>query len=138
MTFVPIHGGCLCGAICYVITEAPQFHLLCLCGECQTIGGGYGVGSLIAANSAFQIEKGHEHLVEFVLPDSEVVRRFCRICGTHVTASNGGRPVIAVHAGTCQSTTFKPQVAIWCESKKPFHAGAIPAGVHQFDQYPPS
>ena len=60
------------------------------------------MGSLVIPKDSLRIDKGAEQLKDFTLPDSatNVVRSFCRTCGTHVTAHNGSHPFIAVNAGT--------------------------------------
>ena len=87
----------------------------------------------------YNVDSGEENLQDFSVPDSKVavVRRFCKTCGTHLMASNGAHPVVAFNAGTLDDVElFKPQVAIWCQSKRAHHC--FPEGVPQFDQYPPS
>jgi hypothetical protein len=138
---VAINGGCLCGGVRYTVTQPPAYSLMCICTQCQAVGGGFGVGSIIVPNNAVAVEKGEEQLQGFKLDSSAstnpnpITRCFCRICGTHVLAKSS-HPVTAVHAGTLDDPAlFKPQVALWCQSKRACHA--FPEGVAQFDQYPP-
>jgi hypothetical protein len=131
-------GKCLCGSVVYSLTAQPVASLVCLCTQCQTIAGGFGVGSVVIPVGGLIVESGSELIAEFVLPGSSVglLRRFCKICGTHLFALNPKHPVVAVHAGTLsESASFSPQVVIWCQSKREYHRFA--EGVPQFEQYPP-
>ncbi len=137
--FSSFGGGCLCKAVKYTIIKAPIASLICLCSQCQTIAGGFGVGSVIVPKDGVIIVAGDDNLVDFIVPGSttQVVRRFCKTCGTHMFASNAAHPVTAVHAGTlAESDHFNPQVVIWCQSKRPYHR--FSDGLPQFEQYPPS
>jgi len=131
-------GGCLCGAIKYTISKSPITSIICLCTQCQTIAGGFGVGSDIVPKDALTVNEGLESLVDFVIPGSTkaVLRQFCKTCGTHLFAAKPEYPVTAVHAGTLnEPARFHPQVAIWCQSKRPYHR--LPDDLLQFEQYPP-
>ena len=109
---------------------------MCICTQCQTIGGGFGCGSAVVPKDSLTFTQGEDQLLDFTIPgDKAVVRRFCKACGTHVTASNEAHPVVAVNAGTLANLDFCPQVAIWCQSKKAIHN--FPEGLPQFAQYPP-
>eukprot|EP00658_Telonema_sp_P-2_P028662 TRINITY_DN21921_c0_g1_i1.p1 TRINITY_DN21921_c0_g1~~TRINITY_DN21921_c0_g1_i1.p1 ORF type:complete len:142 (+),score=8.64 TRINITY_DN21921_c0_g1_i1:181-606(+) len=133
-----MRGGCLCGAVRYTVAEPPSYQLICVCSQCQVIGGGFGVGSVVVPKEALMVEPGRENLCDFSVPESSVavVRQFCRTCGTHLFASNATFPVVAVHAGTLSDPAlFVPQVALWCQSKRAWHR--LPEGVAEFDQYPP-
>mmetsp|Transcript_55602 Transcript_55602/g.113656 ORF Transcript_55602/g.113656 Transcript_55602/m.113656 type:complete len:143 (+) Transcript_55602:55-483(+) len=134
----PFLGKCLCGGVTYKVSAAPVTSLMCICTECQTIGGGFGVGSVVAPQEAVTVETGSDLLQEFQMSGSTkgVTRRFCKTCGTHVFANNPAYPLMAVHAGTLDDASkFEPKVAIWCQSKRVWHR--IPEEVPQFDQYPP-
>ena len=132
-------GGCLCGRVRYGV-GAPVYQLICLCGQCQKIGGGFGVGSIVVPKGSITIEEGEEQLQNYAVESGGsgkgVIRRFCKHCGTHVFAENAEHPVTAITAGTLDDANlFKPDVAIWCESKRSFHR--LPEGLPEFDQYPP-
>jgi hypothetical protein len=110
-----------------------------MCTQCQTIAGGFGCGSIVAAKGTVVIEEGELELKSYMVPESAaaVTRRFCGVCGTHVMASNPSHPVTAVSAGTLDDKGyFKPQVAIWCQSLQPHHT--LPPSLPQFPQYPPA
>ena len=131
-------GGCLCGSVVYTVTGNPVASIVCLCTQCQTIAGGFGVGSVIVPKDSVAIEGG-DLLVNFEMPGSSkgVIRRFCKVCGTHVFASSPGHPVTAVHAGTLkEADRFQPQAVIWCQSRRPYHR--FSDDLPQFAQYPPA
>ena len=138
---VVINGGCLCGAVRYNVTQSPAYQLICLCTQCQALGGGFGVGSIVVPNESVEVAgTGVEHLQDFKVAGStnpnSITRFFCLTCGTHVMAKSN-HPLVAVHAGTLDDPSlFQPQVAIWCQSKRDYHC--LPESVAQFDQYPPA
>jgi hypothetical protein len=135
----PTKGACLCGGVAYTITAPLISSIICLCTQCQTLAGGFGVGSVIVPNGGIVVDAGSELLVNFEVPGSTkgVVRRFCKVCGTHVFAANTSYPVTAVHAGTLADPgTFMPQAVIWCQSRRAYHR--FPDGLPLFDQYPPA
>lgn len=132
-----LKGGCLCGSVKYTLNQPALYQLACICTQCQKIGGGFGVGSLIVPKGSVEIE-GTEHVKEFTLPDSttKIVRQFCSNCGTHLFAYGNTHPVTAVHGGTLDDpSNFNPQVVIWGQSKRPYHC--FKESVPIFDQYPP-
>lgn len=130
-------GGCLCGEVRYSVGPA-TYQLMCLCDQCQKIGGGFGMEVFVVPMESVTVEKGEGFIQDFVIKGSDkgVVRRFCKNCGTHIMASNSALPVMGVCAGTLDDhTLIKPDVAIWCQSKRSYHR--VPEGVPEFDQYPP-
>jgi hypothetical protein len=130
-----MEGGCLCKSVRYVISQAPVGSVSCQCTDCQYVGGGFGVASVVALKAAFDITKGGELLKEHELPETGVVRTFATCCGTHVTACNRVHPKWrSVHAGTLDDKRgFRPAVGIWCKNKASFFSLDVPC----FDEYPP-
>ena len=85
--FTPFRGGCLCGAIRYSVHEPPAYQLLCLCTDCQAVGGGFGTGSMVVPATSIRMEQGT--LTTFIKPDRpNLKRQFCATCGTQVLATN--------------------------------------------------
>lgn len=132
-----LSGSCLCESVKYTLTQPAAYQLACICTQCQKVGGGFGVGSLIVPKGSVEIT-GNENVKEFVIPGSEkaIVRQFCSNCGTHLFAFGNTHPVIAVHGGTLTDpSNFNPQIVIWGKSKRPYHS--FNENVPVFDEYPP-
>jgi len=51
-------GSCLCGAIAYSYTGAPQVTALCHCTDCQKWSGGAYTSNVVVRRSDFKVTKG--------------------------------------------------------------------------------
>lgn len=69
--------------------------------------------------------------------ENAVTRRFCGVCGTHLTTQRPGLPDTVLKVGTLDDPAQYggPAIAIFCEEKAGFHQ--IPDGVPTFDTLPP-
>ena len=135
--FQPFNGGCLCGAVRYTITQPAVFQCLCVCTDCQAVGGGFGTGCYIIDKDALKIDSGEDCLTDFIKADiPQMTRKFCKICGTHVYGLSTKQPTMTgISVGTMdQLDLFQPQVAYWCRSIRKFYH--LPEGLQKFDQQP--
>ena len=55
---LPQTGGCLCGALRYEITEAPQMVYTCHCTDCQRLTSSAFSMAIVVADGAFQLTRG--------------------------------------------------------------------------------
>ena len=74
-------GGCLCGAVRYLLREAPEGFGACHCTICQRISGG--------VNMAFNVEAGGIEItgleaVRTYRSSDWAERSFCGICGANL------------------------------------------------------
>ncbi|MCP4899300.1 MAG: GFA family protein [bacterium] len=94
---VPVTGGCLCGAIRYESTEAPELVGFCHCRMCQKATGGLFLIFADFEADAFKFTRGEPRYYR----SSEIATRgFCPDCGTPVTFQYDGDAGPAVGVGT--------------------------------------
>ena len=94
---VPVTGGCLCGAIRYESTEAPELVGYCHCRMCQKATGGLFLSFADFAGETFRFTSGEPRYYR----SSEIATRgFCPECGTPITFTYDGDTGPAVGVGT--------------------------------------
>jgi hypothetical protein len=117
-TITPINaaGGCLCGAIRYRITAAPQVTSYCHCKSCRLASGAPAVAWVVLPRDGFVIERGSP--VGF-RSSPQVERTFCSSCGTSLTYRHDDSPdSIDLHTATLDDPdAFPPTREIWLEHK---------------------
>ena len=85
----PAEGGCLCGAIRYRVTGAPEKVLVCHCPDCRRAAGAQSVAWLILVVDDFEWCAG-EPATHASSPG--VRRTFCGTCGTTLGWERSDRP----------------------------------------------
>jgi hypothetical protein len=130
-------GRCYCGELRYDAGGAPMFAAQCHCRECQYISGG-GPNFVVGMPSAeFRYTKGAPKVFRRADLERPAAREFCPECGTHVltrVASNEAMVVLKVGTLDDQDAFAGPQMAIWTDDKRPWHA--IPEGATTFPRFP--
>ena len=124
--WVPVEGGCLCGAVRYRV-EAPALctnHCHCLmCRKTQAAL--IGSWSRVPRESIV-IEKGEEALTTY-RSSEPCIRRFCRHCGGQLFYEHSGEPdaywyTLATLDGGAHPGHARDQLKHVCvESKPPWH-----------------
>jgi hypothetical protein len=110
-----VTGGCLCGAVRYEVSVEPLFTRLCWCRLCQYVAAGNATVNTFFPSAAFSIT-GELRDYRSVADSGNVMhRRFCPVCGIHVTTASEARPhLVAVRAGTLDDASrVKPVASIW-------------------------
>ncbi len=74
-------GGCLCGAVRYVVRDAPATFGACHCTMCQRVSGGVNMSFSVPAG---QIEITGAGNVRSYQSSAEAARSFCGICGSNL------------------------------------------------------
>ncbi len=77
----PRSGGCLCGAVRYVLRNAPDSFGACHCTMCQRISGGVNLSFAIPAD---EIEISGQGAVRSYQSSAEAARSFCGTCGANL------------------------------------------------------
>jgi hypothetical protein len=96
-------GGCLCGAVRFVVTGEPMVMCYCHCESCRRWIGAPVHGSSLWLTENVEIAQGADTLATFKrTPESGSLRRFCKSCGT---------PVLIDHPGAVALTDI-PAVSI--------------------------
>lgn len=113
-------GGCLCGAVRYVVAWPPKAMVVCHCRDCQKQAGSAFSVVGVARRDAIRVT-GEPAM--FAHPGSSgqtVERRFCRDCGSPVmtdTAAARAQGIVFFKAGTLDETAdLAPTVHYWMDS----------------------
>lgn len=142
-------GGCLCGAVRYLVVGDPVLLTLCHCRFCQRATGSNYLVEPIWREQHFSITSGSPHTFKAVSRGSgkRVTLHFCAVCGTktHQTMERfagivgvyGGTlddPGIAVHAkevwrifldDAAPGTTIPANVAVWHQHRLDGTGGSV-------------
>jgi hypothetical protein len=81
---VTIPGSCLCGAVRFELSEAPDSAGYCHCTRCQKRTGSGASAQARVAPGAFRWVAGEEHVRVWNPPDNGWAKGFCEICGSHL------------------------------------------------------
>jgi len=119
-------GRCLCGAVQYAIDNAPAVTGVCHCKNCQRQAGSAFSTLAGVPSNEFHLTRGELKCYQDRDTDSgnPVGRYFCGDCGSPIYSALPGQPdTLFLKSGTLDDTsTFKPQFHVWCDSKQPWVA----------------
>jgi len=79
-----LQGGCLCGAVRYTLTQAPNYVYFCHCRDCQLESGSPFVTDMNVDRHAVQITGPLTRYVRTGDSGKSIHRNFCSLCGTTV------------------------------------------------------
>jgi hypothetical protein len=116
-------GGCLCGAIRYLLRGDPLTLYACHCTECQTTTGSAFALSMVVTRESIELLQGEPELHELALPDGRRKRPYrCGSCATHLWGARIRFPqFLVLHPGTLDDTSwFEPVGHIWTRSAQPW------------------
>jgi hypothetical protein len=131
-------GGCLCGAVRYVIRGEPQFTGKCYCKDCQKESGTGHLTLVAVPDAAVEITGNVKQYIKSGGSGQSLERSFCPVCGTTVFA----RPQVMagltmIRAGTLDDTSaINPEIAIY--GSRATHWDQPPAGWKVFPETPPA
>ena len=100
MTNESFSGGCLCGAVSYVVKGPVIGVNYCHCLKCRKASGSAFATTAAFSSSGFQITGGHERVRNF---ESSAGKRryFCGDCGSPIYSAHGDEPgSVYLRAGT--------------------------------------
>ncbi len=80
MSFSPLTGGCLCGAVRWELSEPPLFASYCHCTRCQRRTGTAASAQARIAPGTLRIVAG-EQFVKTYTPNDGAPKEFCSECG---------------------------------------------------------
>lgn len=132
-------GGCLCGAVRYVLADGFRFlPYACHCTDCQSRTGSAFSEHMLFARQDMTIT-GELDCGSFTQPSgakSSILG--CATCKTRIFAENDQRPGFAsLRCGTLDlSSAVVPAAHIWVSSKQPWIQ--IPSDAKAMDQQPRS
>lgn len=119
MSDVLLAGSCLCGAVRYELTEAPDWSHSCHCSRCRKATGAAFASNLFVPLEALRYTAGEEHLRSFQPPDAErFIHTFCGICGATLPSDNQARGRAVVPMGSLDGDPgLSPKAHIWVDSR---------------------
>ena len=110
-------GGCLCGAVRYVLKGEPRGVALCHCTHCQRLSGSLFSFNLVMRETDY--EQSGETTIYVDSGDSghPVYRHFCGRCGSPLVSSTALMPgKLVLKAGTLDSKDgLLPKVEIYTD-----------------------
>lgn len=132
----PITGGCLCGAVRFEASGAPQWCGFCACGDCRKASGSGFVPFMGFAANAFRVSGPVKQFRSPSFRGTESVRNFCSACGGLVFGGDVGTDDShTVYAGALDDpAAFTPTMAIFVRDKPDWVI--LPPGLTLFDTMP--
>ena len=79
-------GGCLCGAVRFVVSSPPTIAGYCHCTRCQRRTGTASSAQAFVEDDTFAFVQGEELVQGWRHPDGGMEKCFCRACGAHVAS----------------------------------------------------
>lgn len=112
-------GGCLCGAVRYVITAPPLSVAYCHCRLCQRASGAPVVNWATVTADTFRVTQGQ---VARYCSSAKAERGFCARCGSQILFQYTEGPAeLDVTVVTLDDpATLPPQYHIWTSSQQPW------------------
>ena len=120
---LPLFGGCLCGAIRYIISERVTELRACHCLSCQKVTGAAGSVNAVIASAAFKLTQGTLKRYTAIADSGRTLHRyFCGDCGSPIYSQRAETPeMMVVRAGTLDdSSDMKITANIWTKSARPW------------------
>lgn len=121
MSDTDLAGGCLCGAVRYRATAAPQATSLCHCRSCRLAAGAPSLAWAIFAETDIKVVQGSLTIHEST---PGVERGFCGRCGTSLTYRRASRPGLfdVTTASLDEPGRCPPSKEIWVEERLAWEA----------------
>lgn len=85
-------GRCLCGAVSFQISAAPNAVLHCCCEDCRRSGGTGHSSHIVIHESAFSLTGDVTFFAHQADSGNTVTKAFCGTCGSQTYSTNSGYP----------------------------------------------
>ena len=134
-------GGCLCGAVRYVVDAAVDRLVACYCTDCRRMTGAGGSVSAVAPARAFRLTRGQTRVFTTTADSGNPLHRhFCGDCGSGVYNPMGGDPDrIVLKAGTLdRHDGLRITLNVWAASRPPWAPIDTAAATHERQYVPGS
>lgn len=116
----PYTGGCLCGAVRFVIAGAPKGARFCWCRDCQRIASGSATVNVLFDEADVRYTGDMTRITMVADSGNTVERGFCAVCGSQMFSRTVEGPALAqpmpmrVRAGTLDDPEIcPPAMIIW-------------------------
>lgn len=110
-------GGCLCGAVRYVLKSEPLMTAVCHCTHCQRQSGGV-FSTNVAVPEAAYVQTGETKVFEDKGDSGQAVwRHFCPNCGSPILSKVAAMPgMVLVKAGTLDDMSgLTPAIEVYTD-----------------------
>lgn len=129
-----LEGGCLCGKIRFVTSQAPLRTIVCHCTFCQRMTGSSFYAESMFPTDAVEFKSGKPRKYEHVSDESgkKVYVEFCADCGTTVGLTFERWPELRAISRGCYDNPNAVGIAanIWTRSAQ--SGVALPSGIDCF------
>lgn len=117
-----LSGSCLCGAVAYEVTGAPDWSHHCHCSRCRKITGSACASNLFVPGDALRYSRGEQHVRVYRPPEAErFAHAFCERCGSTLPWRNEARGRVVVPMGSLDGDPgLRPLAHIFVGSKAPW------------------
>lgn len=131
-TSVKHEGGCLCGAVRYILKSEPTYSGNCHCRSCQrAIGAGFVTWVGVAPDN-FEVTRGG---ITHCATSPGVQRGFCGRCGTSLTFTGDGWTDVGLTAASLDDPTIAtPTSNVYLDHRQPWVV--IDDSLKKYDQLP--
>jgi hypothetical protein len=136
--WLPLTGGCSCGAIRYEIASFPLLLYTCNCTNCQTASGSAFALNMPVLAKDFHIRQGEPKGWRHTSPMGvAVISWFCGDCGGRLYGDRAGREqIVNLRAGTLDDTKWLTPIAhMYVRSAQPW---VLPAAHAECQEIGPS
>ena len=117
-------GSCLCGQVRFEIEGDFEHFFLCHCAYCRKDTGSAHAANLFASAARLQWLAGRDQVTEFNLPGTRHAKAFCSICGSALPHQQADGALLAVPAGSLDSSVrIRPDAHIFMASKASWDQG---------------
>lgn len=127
-------GGCLCGAVRYVLKSEPTMTAVCHCTHCQRQSGSVFSTNLVVPESDY-VQQGKTNVYQDRGDSGQpVYRHFCGNCGSPIISKVAVMPgMVFVKAGTLDDYSgLKPAIEVYTDHAAKWLAPV--AGAQRFGQ----
>jgi hypothetical protein len=129
-------GACQCGAIRYTVTGLPKAAFVCHCRDCQRQSASAFGMALWVDRAQLQVESALQEWTRNTPSGTQMVCRFCPVCGCRLFHQIVGSPFLSIKTGSLDDPSdFAPTAHIWVRSKQAWVD--IPSHVQSFEGNPP-
>jgi hypothetical protein len=130
-------GGCLCGAVAYVLDGPPIKRRYCHCGRCRKALSAAHAANLRTSADAVRFTRGEERLAHYRLPEARsFTTGFCSQCGSPQPTRHRDRGIALVPLGSFDDDPGVPALGhIFVGSKAPWFD--IADDLPRYEEYPP-
>lgn len=110
-------GGCLCGAVRYVLKGEPRATAICHCTHCQRQSGSLFSFNLVVRETDYEQAGETKIFVDSGDSGEPVYRHFCERCGSPIFATTALSPgKVVIKAGTLDSMEgLQPKAEIYTD-----------------------